>query len=77
MPWRVIVTSSEQNPNEHNTQEGVAFKLMQLVMAAEGMATYSKDESKRPTRDYVLKLYWQCICATKGQRAWDMSEYLK
>lgn len=70
------VSSPDSNPHEHNTQEGVALKLMQLIMAAEGMATYSKDESRRPTRDYILKLYWQCLCATKGQTAWNLKEYL-
>jgi hypothetical protein len=55
---------SDANPINagENSAEGVAYKLMQVIMATEGKAGQTFD------RNYILMLYAECLRAVRDPR---------
>lgn len=53
-----IVNSGE------NTPEHVAYRLLEMVMQAEGKVAYKHDRHEQADRKYILDTYAECLMAT-------------
>ncbi|MEO9900350.1 hypothetical protein [Nisaea sp.] len=55
-----------------NTQEHIAFKLLEVVASVEqkNLFHYEGAPEKTPTREWVLNTFAECLQAARSHRKW-------